>query len=669
MNNLRYAILLAVVGCSAGFAQSNGFSLQNIDKSVDPCDNFYQFACGTWIRSNPIPADQSRWGRFNALAERNQRILKDILETSSAKTTRTPIEQKIGDYYQACMDEAGIEAKGLAPLKPELERIASVKDKNELGELLAHLHLRGMGVLFGIGAGADAKNSKMTIVQTAEGGLTLPDRDYYLKEDPKSVEIRGKFTDHVAKMFELTGYSKERANAAAQTVLAIETALAKPAADRVSRRNPLKRYHKMTTEEFLALAPSFNWHAFARGMDMPHVESLNVMNPDYFKALDRVLNDTSLGDIKTYLEWHLLNLAAGSLPKAFVEEDFDFNGRTLTGAKEMRPRWKRCVSAVDADLGEALGQKYVEVAFGPDAKQRMATLIANLEKALETDINELDWMTPATKKRALEKLKAVQNKVGYPEKWIDYSKLTIKEGDFLGNSLRSNIFREERDLAKIGKAPDPREWGMTPPTVNAYYSPLQNNINFPAGILQPPFFDPKLDDAVNYGGIGAVIGHEITHGFDDQGRRFDAAGNLNDWWTAEDAKEYEKRVSCIDKQYSGFIATGDVHLNGKLTLGENTADNGGLRIAYMALEDALDGKSREKIDGYTPEQRFFLGFAQVWCESRTEAEERRRANVDPHSPGRYRVNGTVSNMPEFWKAYGCKEGQPMVRGENACRVW
>jgi endothelin-converting enzyme/putative endopeptidase len=437
----------------------------------------------------------------------------------------------------------------------------------------------------------------------------------------------------------------------------------------VARRNPLNRYHMTSLGDFVGMAPSFNWRGYARNLDMPMVDRLNVSNPNFFKALNNTWMGASVEDIRNYLTWHYLHLSAPFLPEPFVNENFQFFGKTLTGAKELRPRWKRCVDAVDTDLPEALGQKYVELTFGPEAKKRMAEMITNLGKGLESDINTIDWMTDATKKRALEKLKAISNKVGYPEKWRDYGKLEIKPGDPLGNSLRSNTFAFNRSMDRIGKPVDPTEWRMSPPTVNAYYSPLENNINFPAGILQPPFFDVKIDDAVNYGGIGAVIGHEITHGFDDSGRRFDAQGNMLDWWTEEDAKEYERRAACIDKQYSEYTAVADVKVNGKLTLGENVADNGGLRIAYMALMEALEGKPREKIEGYTPEQRFFLGFAQVWCQNITPEAARLRAQTDPHSPGEFRTNGTVSNMPEFWKAFSCKPGQPMVRAENACRVW
>lgn len=662
-------IAIAALTCAAALGQYTGFSLDNMDRGADPCTDFYQYACGAWRKNNPIPPDQSRWSRFNVLAERNQTILKDILETSAAKTERSAVEQKIGDHYSSCMDEKTIEALGTKPLEAELKKIASLKDKRELAGFLSELHQLGAGALFRMGAAPDYKNSKVIIVHAAEGGLTLPDRDYYLNTDARSVQLREKYTAHVARMFELLGTAKDEAASKAASILALETELAKATMDRVRRRNPLNRHHPMTVAEFAGLAPSFDFAGYMARSGVPKTDKLNVTNPDFFKALEKTLATASLDDLKTYLTWKYLHANAELLPSAFVNENFDFFGRTLTGARQLRPRWKRCVAAVNEDLGEALGQKYVEVAFGPEAKERMAVMIRNLMKALEKDIQSLDWMTAATKKRALEKLAAIQNKVGYPGKWRDYSALEIRKGDAFGNTLRARAFEYNRQLSQIGKAPDPMEWRMTPPTVNAYYSPLENNINFPAGILQPPFFDVKMDDAVNYGAIGAVIGHEITHGFDDSGRRFDGNGNLNDWWTPEDAAEYEKRAGCIDKQYSEYTTTGEMKINGKLTLGENVADNGGLRIAFMALMDALEGKPREKIDGFTPEQRAFLGFAQVWCENITDEAARLRTQTDPHSLGRWRTNGTLSNMPEFWQAFGCKAGQPMVRGEKACRVW
>jgi putative endopeptidase len=664
-------LLISGASCLALLGQTSfkqGFDVGAMDKSVNPCVNFYQYACGNWIANNPVPSDQSSWGRFDVLAERNRNVLKDILETSSAKTTRTPVEQRIGDYYTACMDERGIEAKGIAPLRPEFERIAAIPDKAALADEVARLHNVGGNVFFGFGSGQDYKDSSKVIAVAAQGGLSLPERDYYLREDTKSVELRTQYTAHVQKMMELLGHSPERAAAEAKAILSIETSLAKASLDRVALRNPNNRYNKTGIPAFEALSPSFNWTKYLSGIGAPKVESLNVYPVQFFKTLELTINETSLDDLKTYLAWQYLRASVTKLPSAFVNENFRFFGTTLTGAKELRARWKRCVQSVDGDLGEALGQKYVELTFGAEGKERTLNMVHALERAMEKDINELTWMTPATKQKALEKLHAIANKIGYPENWKTYSDLVISKDDALGNSLRANTWQQKEDLAKIGKPVDYKEWHMSPPTVNAYYSPLQNNINFPAGILQPPFYDNKLDDAVNFGGIGAVIGHELTHGFDDQGRQFDPKGNLSDWWTEADAKEFKERASCVDKQYSGYTAVGDLKLNGKLTLGENVADNGGLRIAYMALMEALANRTVPKVEGFTPEQRLFLGWGQIWCSNRTDEASRMRALTDPHSPGEYRVNGTVSNMPEFQKAFACTQGQPMVR-ENACRVW
>lgn len=661
-----YAVLFFA---SALCGQYTGFSPANLDKTADPCTNFFQYACGTWVKNNPIPSDRSRWSRFEELSARNESILRDILETSAAKKDGSAIEKKIGDYYTACLDEKGIDAKGIAPLKPELDRIAGIQDKAGLADVIARMHLMGATPLFNVYSRADLRNSNILIAWFDQGGLGLPDRDYYYRPDPKSAEVREKYVAHVGRMFTLLGYAPDKATAAAKKIMQIEMALAKASMDRVARRNANNLNHPDTIKGLKARTPSFNWDGYLAKLGAPKFDNLNIANPEFFKGVDQVLTSTSLDDLKTYLTWNMTRLNVGMLPTAFVNENFDFYSRTLIGTKELRPRWKRCVDAVDSDLGEALGQKYVELAFAGDSKERMLQMIKGLETAMAKDIQDIDWMTPETKKRALEKLHAVANKVGYPENWRDYSSVKVERVDAFGNSLRANEFAIKRDLNKIGKAPDPKEWSMTPPTVNAYYSPTQNNINFPAGILQPPFFDAKLDDAVNYGGIGAVIGHELTHGFDDSGRRFDAKGNLRDWWTAEDGKAFEQRAECIDKQYSQYIAVGDVRLNGKLTLGENVADNGGLRIAYMAFMDSIMNKRLTKIDGFTPEQRFFLGWGQVWCSHMTPEAERYRAQTDPHSAGRYRVNGVISNMPEFQQAFGCKVGQPMVRGENACRVW
>ncbi len=653
---------------AAQTSTKQGFDVNAIDKKADPCVDFYQYACGNWLANNPIPPDQSTWGRFSELHERNQRILKDILETAAAKKNESPVEQKIGTYYGACMDEKGINEKGTAPLKPELDRINGLKDKSGIGDEVARLQRLGVNALFTTESTQDLKDATEVIGEVDQGGLGLPEKDYYLKQDPKSVQTRKEYVAHVQRMFELLGNSPEVAAKKAATVMSIETALAKGSMDIVSRRDPEKVYHRMTTAELAALAPNFGFTKFLTDVGMPPAKTLNVTVPEFFKTVGKELKDVSLDDWKTYLTWHYVHAAGPFLPDAFVKENFAFYGKDLTGAKELRARWKRCVDATDGDLGEALGQKYVELTFGKEGKDRTLKLVHEIEKAMQKDINQITWMTPATKAKALEKLQAVADKIGYPDNWRDYSKLKIEPGDAVGNSFRSNIFEFQRRLNKIGKPVDKLEWQMTPPTVNAYYDPQMNNINFPAGILQPPFYDNKMDDAVNYGAIGAVIGHELTHGFDDQGRQFDAKGNLTDWWTQADAKEFENRAGCIEKEYGNFVATDDLKLNGKLTEGENVADNGGLRLAHMALMDVLGGKTPPKIDGFTADQRFFLGFAQVWCTNMTEQAMRLRAQTDPHSLPKYRVNGTVSNMPEFQSAFSCKVGQPMVR-ENACRVW
>jgi predicted metalloendopeptidase len=650
--------------------QVPSFDKNALDKSADPCVDFYRYSCGGWMQSNPIPADQAAWGRFSELAERNRFFLREILENAAKATKRTPNEQKIGDYYASCMDEDAINKKGVAAIQPALDHINSIKDKSQLTDMIAHLHGRGISVLFEFGSGPDFKNAKEVIAQADQGGLSLPDRDYYLKDDAKSVELRKQYVEHVTNMFKLLGDSSENAAAEASAVMTIETALAHGSMDRVERRDPEKIYHKLSSQELQTLTPSLSWPKYLTAIGAPSFASLNVAVPDFFKALDAELKNTSLENLKTYFRWHFIHSQVQYLPKAFVDENFNFYGRTLTGTKELRARWKRCTSAVDADLGEALGQVYVEKHFPPEAKARTLRMVEALENALRRNIQSQDWMSDATKKQALIKLQAIENKIGYPSKWRDYSALKVVRDDALGNSLRANEFEVRRELNKIGKPLDKQEWQMTPPTVNAYYDPTENNINFPAGILQPPFYDFRADDGLNFGGIGAVIGHELTHGFDDQGSQFDAQGNLKNWWTPEDTKAFKERTQCLVDQYDGYVAVDDVHVRGKLTLGENTADNGGLRIADMALLDTLakSQKQPEKIDGFTPEQRLFLGWGQVWCQNMTDQMARLQALNNEHAPGRYRVNGVVSNMPEFQKAWGCKAGQPMVR-ENACRVW
>jgi putative endopeptidase len=668
---LTAALIFTCASMSAQESKSTANSVvTSLDKSADPCVDFYQFACGGWIKNNPIPADQSIWSRFGELAERNREELRGILESAAKAQNRDANEQKIGDYYSTCMDEAAIEKKGIAVLKPEFDRINALRDKSALPALIAYLHGQGINGLFSFGSGADFKNAKQVIAQADQGGLSLPDRDYYLKDDPKSVELRKQYLQHVTNMFKLLGDAPDKAAAEATAVMNVEMALAKGSGDRVERREPERIYHKMPVAEWQSLTPDFNFARYLTSVGAPAMDSLNVVEPNFFKALAAELKSASMDDLKTYLRWQLVHSQTESLPKAFQDENFNFYGKTMQGAKEMRPRWKRCVAAVDSDLGEALGRVFVEKYYPPEAKARTLKMVNQLEAALHQDITELPWMSEATKKQALIKLAAIQNKIGYPAKWRDYSALKIEAGDALGNSLRANAFEVHRQLAKIGKPLDKQEWQMTPPTVNAYYEPTENNINFPAGILQPPFYDFKADDALNFGGMGAVIGHELTHGFDDQGALFDAEGNLHDWWTPADQKAFKERTQCIVNEYDQFVAVDDVHVRGKLTLGENTADNGGLRIANMALMKSLADAAQqpEKIDGYTQEQRLFIGWGQIWCQNQTDQMARLLALNNEHSPGKYRANGVVQNMPEFQKAWGCKAGQPMVR-ENACHVW
>jgi putative endopeptidase len=649
-----------------------GFSIDNIDKSIDPCVDFYQYACGNWLKNSEIPADQSSWVSFVELDERNLVTLHDILEKASANDPgRDSATQKIGDLYNSCMDENAVNAKGLDPLKPELDRVAAVKDKPGLIDAIARVHLVSNNPLFNFYSASDLHNADQVIAYIDQGGLSLPDRDYYIKDDARMTEMRKHLVEYVTQVFTLAGRSSQQSADAAQTVLRIETALAKASMDRTMRRDPRNRDHKMTREAAVGLAPNFYLDRYFADAGAPSFSELNVGNPEFFKQVNGILDSESLDNLKTYVSWHLLRGAAPWLSQPFVEANFKMR-QALSGQKEIQARWKRCVELTDEDLGEALGKNYVDATFGAEGKQRMLKMVDALEKSLDEDIQGLPWMTPETKKQAKVKLTAIRNKIGYPDAWRDYSSLNIVRGDLLGNVMRATEFESRRQIAKISKPLDRKEWGMTPPTVNAYYSSSYNEIVFPAGILQPPFFDKSMDDAVNFGGIGLVIGHELTHGFDDQGRKFDPQGNLRDWWTEQDGKEFEKRASCVADEYSSFVAVDDLKLNGRLTLGENTADNGGARIALMALEhmiaDDKTGKEGQKIDGYTPEQRFFLGFGRVWCEQRRPEFARAMVTTNPHSPGKYRVNGVVQNMPEFQKAWGCKAGQPMVSA-NACRVW
>ena len=645
------------------------FDLDAMDRTAEPCQDFYQFACGGWRAKHPVPPDRGSWGRFSELQERNNEILHDILERAAKPDPRrNTVEQKIGDFYAACMDEQAINQSGAKPIQPELARIAQISSVPQLMNAVAHLHSLGVRVMFGFGQQADLHNARMTIAGLNQGGLGLANKDFYTRNDQKGVETRERYVQHVEKMFELLGEPADQAASDAKTVMDIETKMADASFDPVQMRRPENRDHPMTKQEVEQLAPNFGFAKFFAETGAPAFEKVNVGNPDFFKRMNAMLTEVPLDQWKAYLRWHLAHAEAPYMAAPFEQENFKFYLSYLGGAKEQQARWKRCVRWTDQALGEALGQPYVDLTFGVEGKQRTLKMVNAIEQAMGQDLKALPWMTSATKQAAAVKLGGVANKIGYPEHWRDYSSVQVARGDFIGNEMRADNFEYQRQINKIGKPVDKSEWGMSPPTVNAYYNPSQNNINFPAGILQPPFYDNNIDDAVNFGGVGAVVGHELTHGFDDQGAKFDAQGDLRDWWTAEDKRGFEQRTGCVADEYSSFVAIDEVHVNGRLTLGENTADNGGLRLANMALHNQLGDKSPQPIDGFTPDQRFFIAWGQVWCENQTDASARQQALTNPHSPGHYRVNGVVQNMPEFQKAFSCKAGQPMVR-ENACRVW
>ena len=643
-----------------------------MDRGADPCVDFYAYSCGGWMKKNLIPPDQPSWSVYGKLTNENLRFLWGILEETARPTVkRTPTQQKIGDLFSSCMDEAAAERLGATPLDPFFKAIDSVKSREELAPVLAQLHLAigpENSSMFSVDSGQDFADSTQMIAILYAGDLGLPDRDHYLKQDLKSKQIRAKYQAHLRQVFGLLGDAPNSANRNASTVFRIETSLAKASLTRVEKRDPYKIYHKMRRLELQKLMPSFDWNAYFAGIGRSDADTVNVTQPRFFEQGQRILRRESLDNLKTYLRWQVTHSEAPYLSKNFVDSDFEFYGRTLQGVQQIRPRWKRCVSLVDELLGEALGQEFVERTFSPQMKRRALQISQQVEQAMEEDLRGLVWMGPETKRQALEKLHSIVNKVGYPDRWRDYSSVEILRDDFIGNLKRATTFEKKRRLAKIGKPVDRSEWSMTPPTVNAYYDPQFNDINFPAGVLQPPLYDPKLDDAPNYGNTGSTIGHELTHGFDDHGRQFDAQGNLRDWWTNRDAEEFKKRAACISDQYAKYVVVDDIHINSKLTLGEDIADLGGTILAWMAWKAATASQSLQPIDGLSPEQRFFVGYAQWACENDRPEKLRLRAITDPHSPAKYRVNGLVVNMPEFQQAFSCKPGQPMVP-QRRCRVW
>ena len=674
-------VLLAVLTGAAALAQADspisslpytpGLDVAFMDTSADPCVDFYQYSCGGWIKKNPIPADQPGWSVYAKLAQDNERFLWGILSDLASKTQgRNANQQKIGDYFAACMDEPAVEKLGAAPIKPYLEQINGLASKKQLPAVLAQIHLRSESsdTFFGFGSGQDYGDSTQVIAFANAGGLGLPDRDYYTKSDPHSVELRQKYVAHVQRMLVLLGDAPDGAQREAVRVLAIETSLAQASLTRVQRRDPRNLDHKMDLAQLQALSPSFDWGAYLKGLGLGQQNVFNVSQPAFYKELENQLQTASLDDIKTYLRWHTVHEAAPLLSEAFVNEDFEFFGKTLRGTPQLRPRWQRCERLVDDQLGEALGQEFVNRAFSPEMKQSALTMTTQIERAMAADIEQLTWMSPETKQNALAKLHSIRNKIGYPDKWRDYSSITVERNDFAGNAERATVFESKRVLNKIGKPVDRSEWGMTPPTVNAYYSSRMNDINFPAGVLQPPLYDPKMDDAPNYGDTGGTIGHELTHGFDDQGRKFDAQGNLKDWWTKQDGQNFEARAQCVVDQYAQYVVVDDVKINSKLTEGEDIADLGGLILAWAAWKEQTKNMHLESRDGLTPEQRFFVGNAQWACENDRPENLRVNAITDPHSPGKYRVNGLVLNMPEFENAFSCKAGQPMAKADR-CRVW
>jgi putative endopeptidase len=686
MNHFFACSAFAVLASVTALAQSPtapvlpyspSLDVTSMDKTVDPCVDFYTYSCGGWQKKNPIPPDQTSWSVYAKLYQDNLIFLRGILEEAAAteaaatKGERNQVTQEIGDFYAACMNESAVNQRGLAAIQSQLDAIATLKSVRDIAPLTAGVTLPfGGTLLFWAGSMQDLDNAEQVIAALDQDGLRLPDRDYYTKEDAKSKEIREKYVQHVQKVFELLGDKPEVAKKNADTVMRMETALAKASWTRVERRNPYNLKNKMKMSELEQLAPNFDWTTYYREARYPQFEIVNVASPKFYKQVNESLKNEPLDNWKTYFRFHVADSYSPFLSQPFVDESFSFYLAYLRGAKEQEPRWRRCVQYTDYNLGEALGQAYVNKVFSPELKADALHMVVRIEDAMRERIEQLDWMSPETKQQALVKLTGIRNKIGYPDKWRDYSSIKLTPTDFAGNVERAGAFELHRQINKIGQPVDHGEWYISAATVDAYYSPQMNDINFPAGVLQPPVYDRKMDDAPNYGDTGGTIGHELTHGFDDEGSKFDAKGNLKDWWTKEDREKFDARTKCVDDQYSSYISVEDVHLNGKLTLGENVADLGGEILAYMAWQSKTKDFHLLPVDELTPEQRFFIGFAQWDCANERPDDLRMRATTDAHSPAKYRINGVVVNMPEFAKAFGCKVGQPMVRpSDQICRVW